>query len=153
MSQLSKVQVIFFNRLRQVNPCALCASIKRMITREEIENLASLARIELGDEEKKNLQKDVGAILEYVSQINPHTKNGIAKNSFAASTPPILDAPEKAALTNTPFSPQQNDAVFGVGVNVMREDGEPHESGLYTEKLLSAAPQREGQYIKVKKIL
>lgn len=124
-----------------------------MITREEIENLAALARIELGEEEKKTLQKDVGAILEYVSQINPHTKNGIAENSFAAHTPPTLDASEKAALTNTPFSPPQNDAVFGVGVNVMREDTEPHESGIYTEKLLSAAPQREGQYIKVKKIL
>jgi Asp-tRNA(Asn)/Glu-tRNA(Gln) amidotransferase C subunit len=37
--------------------------------------------------------------------------------------------------------------------NVLREDGEGHEPGLYTEKLLAAAPGREGQYIKVKKIL
>ncbi len=38
-------------------------------------------------------------------------------------------------------------------INVMREDSNPHESGKYTETLLKAAPQREGQYVKVKKIL
>lgn len=37
--------------------------------------------------------------------------------------------------------------------NVMRDDGEPHAPGLYTEKLLSFAPHREGNYILVKKIL
>ena len=37
--------------------------------------------------------------------------------------------------------------------NVMREDGEGHESGIYTEKILNEAPAREGNYLKVKKIL
>lgn len=37
--------------------------------------------------------------------------------------------------------------------NVMREDASPHESGLYTESLLDAAPSREGNYFRVKKIL
>jgi aspartyl/glutamyl-tRNA(Asn/Gln) amidotransferase C subunit len=37
--------------------------------------------------------------------------------------------------------------------NVMREDDSPTESGTHTEVLLSAAPSREGQYVKVKKIL
>ena len=37
--------------------------------------------------------------------------------------------------------------------NVMREDANPHESGIYTEKMLEQAPAREGNYIKVKKIL
>lgn len=37
--------------------------------------------------------------------------------------------------------------------NVMRQDAEPHESGIYTEKILSQAPAREGNYLKVKKIL
>ena len=49
---------------------------------------------------------------------------------------------------------QHTDKLENVGVlNVMREDGEPHESGLYTGALLAQAPQREGEYIKVKKIL
>ncbi len=36
---------------------------------------------------------------------------------------------------------------------VLREDGNPHESGVFTEAILSQAPQREGDYLVVKKIL
>jgi aspartyl-tRNA(Asn)/glutamyl-tRNA(Gln) amidotransferase subunit C len=43
--------------------------------------------------------------------------------------------------------------VAGDRKNVMREDSEPHESGIYTEALLNQVPQREGAYVKVKKIL
>ncbi len=37
--------------------------------------------------------------------------------------------------------------------NVLREDRDPHESGIYTETLLAEAPEREGDSLKVKKIL
>ena len=37
--------------------------------------------------------------------------------------------------------------------NVMREDGNPHETGLYTEALLSAAPEREKGYVSVVQVL
>lgn len=37
--------------------------------------------------------------------------------------------------------------------NVMREDGDPHESGIYTEKLLAQAPAREGDRIAVKQVI
>lgn len=37
--------------------------------------------------------------------------------------------------------------------NVMREDIPTNETGEYTEKILNNAPAREGDYIKVKKIL
>ncbi len=37
--------------------------------------------------------------------------------------------------------------------NVMREDENPHEAGIFTELLLSAAPAREGNRLLVKKIL
>ncbi|MFA6177858.1 MAG: Asp-tRNA(Asn)/Glu-tRNA(Gln) amidotransferase subunit GatC [Candidatus Paceibacterota bacterium] len=36
---------------------------------KDVENLASLARIELGEEEKKNLLSDMESILGYVKQI------------------------------------------------------------------------------------
>ena len=35
----------------------------------------------------------------------------------------------------------------------MREDDNPHAGGIYTEAVLNEAPEREGDYIKVKKIL
>lgn len=37
--------------------------------------------------------------------------------------------------------------------NVMRADENPHEGGIYTEKLLSAAPVREGDRIAVKQVI
>ena len=37
--------------------------------------------------------------------------------------------------------------------NVMREDENPHESGIYTEILLSAAPARKGNRIAVKQVI
>ena len=40
-----------------------------MITPEEIQKLADLARIELTDKEKQDLAGDIGSILKYVDQI------------------------------------------------------------------------------------
>ncbi len=37
--------------------------------------------------------------------------------------------------------------------NVMREDGEPHESGKYTESLAKQFPERDGDYLAVKQII
>ncbi|MDQ3014345.1 MAG: Asp-tRNA(Asn)/Glu-tRNA(Gln) amidotransferase subunit GatC [bacterium] len=37
--------------------------------------------------------------------------------------------------------------------NVLRDDTLSHESGIHTEAILAEAPQREGDYVKVKKIL
>ena len=38
-------------------------------------------------------------------------------------------------------------------INVLRDDINPNEVGLNREKLLNSAPKREGDYVKVKKIL
>ena len=37
--------------------------------------------------------------------------------------------------------------------NVMRADGEPHEKGIYTEKIVEQFPAREGDYLSVKQII
>ena len=92
--------------------------------KEKVLSLAKLARIEIGDEEAESLAREFGTILGYVGEV-------------------------KEAATD-----QHSNNLENVGVlNVMREDGEPHESGIYTEKILEQAPAREGNYIKVKKIL
>jgi len=93
------------------------------MNREEVLKLAKLSRVELGDEEAENLSGEFDAILNYVGEVK-----GVGK----------LDESNKAE------SPLKN---------VMREDGEPHGSGLYTEKILEQAPAREGDYLQVKKIL
>ncbi len=91
--------------------------------RDDIIRLAGLARIELTPAEEEAFVEEIGSILSYVATIKEITGDA---------------PPEKVA---------------GPVANVMREDGEPHDGGLYTEDLLSLAPQRTGQYIEVKKIL
>ncbi len=91
--------------------------------RKDIEHLAKLARIKLTDTEAHALAADITGILGYVSEINEITASASGEKKV------------------------------GTLHNVMREDGEPHEPGIYTEALLDAAPERDGQYIKVKKIL
>jgi aspartyl-tRNA(Asn)/glutamyl-tRNA(Gln) amidotransferase subunit C len=93
------------------------------MNRDDIQRLAALARIELTDTEAEQFAPEVSSILGYVSDIKEITG----------------DAPEEK--------------VIGALYNVMREDMNPHEPGLYTEDLLTAAPGRDGQYVKVKKIL
>ncbi len=95
-----------------------------MITAEEIEKLATLARLSLSPEEKERMRGEVDSILEYVATIQK-VSAGAGKR-----TPSIV-----------------------AQRNVMREDTNPHESGIHTEALVSSAPKREGDYIKVKKIL
>lgn len=41
----------------------------------------------------------------------------------------------------------------GENRNVLREDENPHESGIHTEAILKEAPSIEGDFIKVKNIL
>ena len=95
-----------------------------MITIEEIEKLALLSRISLSPEEKEQMRGEVDAILGYVATIQKVSAETTGRASSIVAQK-----------------------------NVMREDTSPHETGLYTEALVGAAPQREGDYIKVKKIL
>ena len=105
-----------------------------MIERKDVEKLAALARITIPEAEIEKVRKDIDTILAYVGQIND--AHDIAKGKSG-------DA--------------ENQAIFEVrnsGVkNVMRDDGEPHESGKFTDALLAAAPKTEKGYVKVKKIL
>ena len=94
-----------------------------MITPKDIEKLADLARIKITDEEKDQYGKEIDAILAYVTTIKEANVS--------------LDVSGKVGSVK----------------NVLREDVPAHESGEHTEKILNEAPKREGQFVKVKKIL
>ena len=96
-----------------------------MIELKEIDKLAELSRVEMTLEEKKEVQKDLESILGYVSEIQEVTIDSVG-------------------------SPEER---VGVLHNVMREDDNPNEGGIYTEKIIKSAPKSEKGYIKVKKIL
>ncbi len=93
------------------------------MTKEEILHLGTLSRIKLTDQEAEKMQTEIDSILEYVSQVN----------EIAAS----------ADLTKKP----------GAVYNVFRDDEVSVEPGSYTSDIVEAFPEKEGNYLKVKKIL
>ncbi len=97
-----------------------------MINEKEIENLASLARIELNNDEKIKIAKDLNSVLDYVSELkNVATENEV-NNSRKLSDQPI---------------------------NILREDSAPHDPGIYSRDILNEAPRTKNNFIAVKRIL
>lgn len=99
-----------------------------MATTEEVKKLAALARIRVEDSELEKFTREFDAILAYVGQLE------------------TLDIEEGSA---------ERAGNIGNGTlrNVMREDGEPHASGAYTEKIAEQFPAREGNALSVKQII
>jgi len=94
-----------------------------MISKKDIEKLASLARISMKEEEKESLLKEIDSILKYVGQIKSVSANLSQKKEV------------------------------GFLHNVMREDVILNNSGEYTKELVDEMPKKSGNYLKVKKIL
>lgn len=97
---------------------------KAMITNEDVQKLATLARIEVKDNEVPGIRQKMEGILAYVSEVQDLAKEEVSDMSEA-----------------------------GENHNVFRDDIAPHEEGMYTESLIRNAPDKEGNYIKVRKIL
>ena len=94
------------------------------VSADDVKKLAGLARLALTDEEVVKLQGEINAIVEYVSAI------------------------QKVELPETPDASPYLEIE-----NVMREDANPHEAGLYTKDLVAQFPDKDGNFLKVKKIL
>jgi aspartyl-tRNA(Asn)/glutamyl-tRNA(Gln) amidotransferase subunit C len=96
-----------------------------MVSKEEIQNLAQLARLKISDEEVAGLQKDISAILEYVGQVNavPGGEGGV---SYSPLTTVMRE-------------------------DVVRAENDPLASK--EEVLRAAFPRREGDFAVVRKII
>lgn len=51
--------------------------MSKKLTIEEVERIAELARIGVSDEEKKKLQDDLGAVLDYVDKLQEADVSGV----------------------------------------------------------------------------
>jgi len=94
-----------------------------MITIKEVEKLAELARIKIDDSEKQSLSKEIDSILSYIDQI-------------------------KEATVDIDYTP-----IAGPVHNIFREDIVSDTSKEDRERILNEAPDREGDFIAVKKII
>ncbi len=109
-----------FNRLNEYShPVTLLC----MITLQELDSLATLARIKLTDADKSSLIKEFDSILSYVDQLK--------KVDVSLDT----------------------DGRVGAVRNVTRSDEVVKISASDREGLLNEAPDREGDFIAVKKMI
>ena len=94
-----------------------------MITIQELEHLALLSRIKLTDDDKKSLLKEFDSILSYIDQLKKVKVSVTAENRVGAVK--NITRPDEA-------------------VTVSKED---------RERLLAEAPDKEGDFIAVPKII
>ncbi|MDD2657224.1 MAG: aspartyl/glutamyl-tRNA amidotransferase subunit C [Candidatus Pacebacteria bacterium] len=104
-----------------------CGRVMLMATTEEVKKLAALARITLEDTQLEKFTSEFDAILAYVGQLETLDLESAGGGSASGGKPALR--------------------------NVLREDGEPHPAGIYTEKLAEQFPQREGDALSVKQII
>lgn len=94
-----------------------------MISKEEVQRIAKLARLELTVEEAEKMQKDLSSILDYFS---------ILKNKKAKS--------------------EKRDSHLTIR-NVVREDTVQEKPKSLANNLIARAPDNKDGYIKVKQVL
>lgn len=93
------------------------------MNKEEIHTLADLSRINLTESEIESYAKDFQGILGYIDTLA------------------IVTIDERVQDQKSP------------NINYLREDDNSYVSGEFSKELLMAAPDTEGQFIKVQKIL
>ncbi len=95
-----------------------------MVTKKKVKHIAKLARLGLTEKEIEKFRKELSSILDYFEQLKQ------------------LDV-TKVEPCSHPFFLE----------NVMREDEAKQEPTDRVDKLIEAAPERKGRYVKVKSIL
>ena len=101
-----------------------------MISKEEVEHIAKLARLELTEAEVKKMQKDLTEILGYFDLLKKARPEGAR-----LARPKGVAAPKVGNLA------------------AARKDEIKPKNDSLAEKLVSAAPDKKDGYIKVKTIL
>jgi len=96
-----------------------------MISKEQIEHIAKLARIELTEKEEEKFANDLSSILDYIDKLNKVDTENIK---------PI----------------QQ---ITGLESVVRKDEVKNPSTSLGASKILDQAPNKQGNYFKVPKIL
>jgi len=94
------------------------------LTKKDVEHVARLARLALSEEEKERFTSQLDSILGYVENLRALNTEGV---------PP----------TAHPWP----------AVNIWREDKTERLQGVERDELMKNAPDREGPFFKVKKVI
>lgn len=101
-------------------------------TKKDLEDVASLSRLHLKEEEKEKFLIQMKEVLEYVGKVSEIANENV-ENSGGIN-----------------YSKQFENSV---NKNIMREDIVLNEANNNTEDLLNDAPTREGNFVRVSQVL
>lgn len=94
-----------------------------MITKEQVEHIAKLAKLALSEEELLKFQKDLSSVLDYFEVLNTLDTSSVSPLTHAVSLE-----------------------------NVSREDEAQKPNGELVQELLEAAPAQDQNFLQVKEI-
>jgi aspartyl-tRNA(Asn)/glutamyl-tRNA(Gln) amidotransferase subunit C len=100
------------------------ARIKPMINKDDVKNIAKLARLSIAEGETDKLQKDLSAILDFIEKLKEVDVEGVQITAQATGLE-----------------------------NKMRQDQSEKEEDEKRKNILENVPERKEDYIKVKTIL
>lgn len=108
-----------------------------MISKEEIEHLKDLARVEFGEVETKKLAKDLGEILGYVEQLKEVDVSNAQEMTHSVDLKNVVRKDEDGTH---PLTPSPREGEVGRVTDLIDSFPEKHDAG-------------HGTYLKVKSIL
>ena len=113
---------------------------------EAVKKLADLSRLKLSDEEVLEYAGEFSDIIKYIDTL---------KEVSAISDSDLNSDSDSGSDLNSGSDSDSDSLLFEspTNRNVVREDINPSEPGLNTEKILQEAPETKDGYIKVKKVL
>jgi len=100
-----------------------------MISKQDVQHIAKLARLGLTENEIKKFQKDLSSVLDYFKSL---------KEIDVSKIEPT-------------FHPAEH--FFEKKLEIMREDKAEHQSPEIANKLVEAVPEKKGRHVKVKAVL
>lgn len=93
------------------------------LSKEQVEHIASLARIGLSEDEKEKFQEDLGAVLDYIDKLQKVDVSGVEPTANIA------------------------------GIENQTRKDENGSSHADAEVLVSMAPEKKDGYVKVRQVL
>jgi aspartyl-tRNA(Asn)/glutamyl-tRNA(Gln) amidotransferase subunit C len=94
------------------------------ITESEVEHIAKLARVDLTEKEKTKFTDEIGAILDYVNKLNELDVKSIEPTAHVTGQE-----------------------------NILRNDSDPHNPGLYSDSIINQFPETKDTFNKVKGVI
>lgn len=108
-----------------------------MLTKKEVEHIASLAKLGLTEEEKEKFRKELSAILDYVNKLGEVETKDVSPMAGGTNLFNITRKDEPL------FETRKEGALEKEEIEAVKEAAE----------LVNAAPHKQDGYVKVRKIL